>query len=411
MKPDDNSLDSTLDRYMGQAGEPPAGQVASSVEAVWERLRPEAECSTLPAREMVTRRSHFIVAAAVVIATVAIGLYAAQRTGLLQAMLPFQQQAKPQIAPASYSPAVSVNPVRERVTIGDVAESKDPVITSEPRQPAGVAVAEAILSTRQQPSSAAVADVPQITDAGVNALRQIDAKPSQRTTTPATPLAFEVASIRETPPPFPTGGGPWTVTNGQFRAENAWVRGVIGWAYEVMAPQVKGGPEWINRERYDFDARAASLAAGPNQIRVMLRTLLAERFKLVVHRDTEEAQVYTLVVARSGSKLENARGGQRGYINWTGPGHATFSENTTLLGLRNVLAGLLGVPVLDETGLNGTYNFNLAYTDPRDPRPRQADSPPDVFTAVREQLGLELRATRRPVEIIVIDNIEKPSPN
>ena len=120
-----------------------------------------------------------------------------------------------------------------------------------------------------------------------------------------------------------------------------------------MAPQVKGGPEWINRERYDFDARAASLAAGPNQLRVMMRTLLAERFKLVVHRDTEEAQVYTLVVARSGSKLENASGGQRGYINWTAPGHATFSENTTLLGLRNVLAGLLDVPVLDETGLSG----------------------------------------------------------
>ena len=124
MKRDDNSLDSTLDRYIGQAGEPPAGQVASSVEAVWERSRPEAECSTLPAREMVTRRSHFIVAAAVVIAAVAIGLYAAQRTGLLQAMLPVQQQAKPQIAPASQSPAVSVNAVRERVTIGGVAESK-----------------------------------------------------------------------------------------------------------------------------------------------------------------------------------------------------------------------------------------------------------------------------------------------
>jgi hypothetical protein len=249
VKSDNDRLESTLDRYMGRAGEPPAGQVASSVEAVWERLRPEAECSAPPARERAARRSHFAFAAAVVLVTVGIGLYAAQRTGLWQAMLPVQQQ----------SSAVTVDPVRDRVASGEVAKSKEstesekPVITSKP--PAGA---------------------------------------------------------------------------------------------------------------------------------------------------REEETVYTLVVAKNGSKLQDAEDRRRDAISWggtyynpTGPGQVTFSEKTTLRSWTNLLEGVLGVPVLDETGLKGTYTFSLEFTDPRDSRPRQADSPPDLFTAVREQLGLELRATKR----------------
>src|SRR5436309_8559919 len=105
------------------------------------------------AREMVARRSHFTVTAAVVILTVAIGLYAAQRTGLLQARLPVQEQAQPQTTPASQSPAVSVSvsPVLDRVTIEGVADSKEPVISSNPREPAGADVAQA---TRSQSTHA-----------------------------------------------------------------------------------------------------------------------------------------------------------------------------------------------------------------------------------------------------------------
>ena len=413
MKTNKDSLDSKLDRYMGQAGEPPAGQVASSVEVVWEQLRPEAECSTLPAREMVTRRSHFTLAAAVACVTVTIGLYAAQRTGLLQPILPVQSRAQVQAAPASQTPAVSVNPVREPVTIGGVAESNEPSTSQKSRQPAGNAIAEA---TRSQVTdagavpfgfAAASARVPE----AKGFMTSPEPLRSQATTIPATPLAFEVAAIRPIPPPIPTGGGPWTATNGQFRAEVGYVRGVIALAYEVFPGQVKGGPDWINREPYDFDARVGSAAAGPNTIRMMLQTLLTERFKLAFHRQTEEAQVYRLVVSKSGSKLQKANGGQRNYINWTGPGQVTFSENTTLLGLRNILSSLLGAPVLDDTSLNETYNFSLEFTRPQDTRPRQADSPPDLFTALQQQLGLELHATKAPVEVVVIDRIERPSSN
>ena len=96
----------------------------------------------------------------------------------------------------------------------------------------------------------------------------------QSTTAPAAPLAFEVASVKPVPPPIPSGGGPWIVTHGRFRAETGYVRGMIGWAYDLLAAQVKGGPDWIDREPYYVDARAENPEAGPEQIRAMLRTLL-----------------------------------------------------------------------------------------------------------------------------------------
>lgn len=403
MKGDDDSLDSKLDRYMGRAGEPPAEQVASSVEKVWRRLRPEADSATLPTKHMVTRRSHFLVAAALATAALAIGLYSAQRAGL--------QQVQPQIAPPSQSPAVSVDPVREPVTIGLVTESKEPVTPSKPRQPESAAVAEATRSTPQQPAGAV--DAPALlsprSGAGAGLLAQVNSQTPGSTN--GTPLIFAVASIQPIPLTLPIGGGPWTVANGRFQAGPAFTRDVIALAYEVLTPQVKGGPKWITQQPYDFDARASSAAAGPNQIRIMLKTLLAERFKLAVHHEMEESLVYRLVIAKNGSKLQDVKDGRPPYINWSGPQRVTFSGNPSLQGLTSVLGGVVGAPVLDETGLRGTYSFSLEFTRPNDPQPRQADSPPDVFTAVREQLGLELLETKRQIEIVVIDHIEEPSPD
>jgi uncharacterized protein (TIGR03435 family) len=233
---------------------------------------------------------------------------------------------------------------------------------------------------------------------------------SQRVT-PVTPLAFEVASIKPVPLPLPSGGGPWTFSRGRFRAEIGFVRGVLALAYDVSPALIKGAPDWLDREPYNIDARAEDPQAGPDQIRVMLQALLADRFKLVVHRDTQQIQTYTLVIGKNGSKLQEAKSGRSNYINWSGPGRATFTENSTLLGLTNVLSGVLESPVVDETGLKGTFNFSLDFKDPRDPRPTQPDSSPDIFTAVQDQLGLQLQATKRPTDVIVIDHMERPSPN
>ena len=414
MRIDDDSLDATLDRYMGQASAPPAGQVESSVDAVWERLRSEADCAMVPAREIVSRRSHFPVVAAVFIATVATGLYTAQRSNLLPARLPIrdlQQPTQPQLSPAIQSQATSVNPgpAPGPATTGAVAVgSKERAVVHGAPEPSGGAASEVARLRSTDAEDASLQSV----GAAFPAMptRQIDGKYSQGTTTTA-PLAFEVASIRRTPPPVPTGGGPWTVSNGRFRAERGFLRGVIGEAYGVLATQVKGGSDWIDREPYDFDARAGNPGVGPDQLRAMLRTLLADRFKLMVHRETEQSQVYTLTVGQSGSKLQDAKDGNEAYINWTGLGQVTFSDNPHLGGLINILSSLLGSPVLDRTGISGSHDFSLSFTRPGDPRPRQADSPPDLITAVREQLGLELQATKRQVEIVVIDRIEKPQEN
>ena len=234
---------------------------------------------------------------------------------------------------------------------------------------------------------------------------------SQQQDVAMSPLTFEVASVRPVAPPIPSGGGPWIVTHGRFRAQTGYVRGVIGWAYHVLATQVKGGPDWIDREPYYFDARAENPDAGPDQIRAMLQTLLTDRFKLVAHRATQQAHVYTLAVGKNGSKMQEVKDGRKNYINWTGLGQVTFIENQTMLGLINVLSSLLGSPVLDDTGLKGSYNFSLEFTDPRDPRPREANSRPDIFAAVQEQLGLNLEAKKGPVEVLIIDHFERPSEN
>jgi hypothetical protein len=193
--------------------------------------------------------------------------------------------------------------------------------------------------------------------------------------------AFDVASIKPVPPPFPTTGGPWTVSRGRFKAELGQVRAVIAWAYDLLPGQVKAGPDWIDREPYFIDARS------------------------------ERGPMYTLAVGKDGPKLQDAITGRRNLVTWTGRGKVTFTEITTMLALRGILSGMLNAPVVDRTGLGGTYNYSLEYRDPRDPRPIDANSPPDVFTAIQDQLGLRLQATDGPVEVVVIDHIERPTPN
>ena len=245
---------------------------------------------------------------------------------------------------------------------------------------------------------------------------QINSQSPGRTPIPAAPSAFEVASVKLLQPPLPTGGGPWIASRGRFRAEAAQVQGVIAMAYGVLPAQVKGGPDWIEREAYSFDARAENPDVGSDQIRAMVQTLLADRFKLAIRRETRESDVYRLLVGKSGSKLKDANGGRRNYLNWTGPGQVTFTEMTSLVSLSAILASFLGAPVLDETGLKGTYNYSLEFADPRladsrELRLRQADSRPDLFTAVQEQLGLQLQRAKRLIEVVVIDHVERPTPN
>jgi uncharacterized protein (TIGR03435 family) len=225
------------------------------------------------------------------------------------------------------------------------------------------------------------------------------------------PPQFEVASIKPVARPYLTVGGPWTADHGRFRAQLGWVRGVIGVAYGVRGgAYVHGGPHWIDTDWYDFEAKAESPDASNDQIRAMIRTLLADRFKLVAHRESQIEQVYVLTVLNGKPKMQKASG-QRDIKSLPGPGELVFTE-AGMANLTGALASQIGSPVIDETGLKGFYNFKLEFqSNNASPRPLDVDSRPDIYRAVQEQLGLKLDPAKRPVTIIVVDHIERPSEN
>ncbi len=206
---------------------------------------------------------------------------------------------------------------------------------------------------------------------------------------------------------------------------------MITFAYDVRDFQVSGGPGWVGTERFDVRAKSERAAAdGPqdpgkmtedqrktlqDQMRERLRALLANRFQLMVHRETKEESIYALVVSKSGSKLqENKKPGPRQGMSG-GRGRLQGMAAPTEM-LVQTLSNALGRPVVDKTGLAGKYDFVLEWTpDLGTAGLDGANSPlpsgPTIFTALQEQLGLRLESQKGPVENIVIDRAEKPSEN
>ena len=256
------------------------------------------------------------------------------------------------------------------------------------------------------------------------------------------PLTFEVASIKPSAPDeryfmmqFQPGGG--------LRATGVTLKMLITQAYDVREFQVSGGPGWINTERYDIVARPEHNADSDpppedprkmsdeqrktlgEQMRARLVALLADRFRLKVHRETQQALAYALVVGKNGPKLKQAEGGleTRGRMRM-GRGELN-GDGVKLEFLAQALANQLGRPVVDKTGLTGNYDIKLAWTpdpgqpaaQPLGPPPGLEPSPvpdpsgPSIFTAIEEQLGLRLESQKGPIETIVIDSVEKPSEN
>ena len=217
-----------------------------------------------------------------------------------------------------------------------------------------------------------------------------------------------------------------TTGNGDFAATNVSLRNLIAYAYHVKEFQTSGGPKWVDSERYDVLARPPHDADLPgsswqqrdDRNRIRMRSLLADRFQLVVHNETKEMPVYALVIAKNGPHLEAAKGGsaqrgiyrQRGLFTCTAVSMKTFTEWG--------LSPRLGNIVLDKTGLTGEYDFKLRYADDSPPEPGAdpAEAPgdpsgPSLAMALQEQLGLKLETQKAPVEVIVVDRAEKASAN
>jgi uncharacterized protein (TIGR03435 family) len=238
--------------------------------------------------------------------------------------------------------------------------------------------------------------------------------------------SFEVASVKPTPAAR-SGSDHDTyfrgLPGGRFSAENASLGMLIMNAYRVDSSQISGG-SWLRfgGDRYDIEAKAddqdprfkAADAAGPAAKQAlrdsMLRTLLEDRFKLAVHRETKETSGYALVVAKSGPKLTESTEAREGDGSISVPGRGRLTgQKAPLSMLAAQLTRLVGRTVTDETGLEGGFDFNLEWTP--EETPADLASAPSIFTAIQEQLGLKMEARKERTEMIVIDQVEKPDAN
>jgi len=263
-------------------------------------------------------------------------------------------------------------------------------------------------------------------------------------------LAFETASVK----PNKSGaeeryiridpsGASLTVVNLQLRA-------LITFAYQIQSFQLEGGPDWIASERFDILGKperavpgTGAIFNGQEPLKIMLRTLLADRFKLVMHKETKELPIFELVLARPDGKLgpqlrpaavdcaARAAAAARGTPppaspGPPGPGSCGMNMNpvsvrgggVTLAMLANILEGPAQRLVIDRTGLAGNWDLDVKYTPERSQLPPGVEPPvpidwngPSLFTALEEQLGLKLRPARGPVEVLVIDSVQQPTPN
>jgi uncharacterized protein (TIGR03435 family) len=296
----------------------------------------------------------------------------------------------------------------------------------------------------------------------VLAVALVSATPNAQVAPPAATPSFEVASIKRNTSGdgFITMGMP---PGGRLTMINFPVRQMIVRAYQVQPYQVSGGPSWITSDRFDITAKAAENAT-PQQLNAMLQALLASRFKLKVHKETRDSDIYRLVKARADGKLGDAikpaavdcdvnrgRGagaapgpegslsvpvpGPRGGGPPAGPAGAMAGCQMMMAPGRLQVAGQsmktfadslgaqVGRPVIDATGLTGSYDFTLTFMPEPGGRGMPAGLPPPgapelppidpnapaLPTALQEQLGLKLESAKGPVEMIVIDSIEQPS--
>jgi uncharacterized protein (TIGR03435 family) len=235
------------------------------------------------------------------------------------------------------------------------------------------------------------------------------------------PAVFEVATIKPSIPDRP--GRLFTVKGRQVLTVNTTVNDLISFAYEVHARQITGGQPWMATDKYDVTGQPEGQGI-PNvvQLREMVRQLLTDRFQLAFHREPRDLPVYTIVVGDRGPTLTKNDTNPNGLPSLLFKGLGVLpAMNATMADLAGVMqSAVLDRPVVDRTGLPGRYDFTLTWTPDesqfsglgvRVPPPPADATAPGLFTAVQEQLGLKLDSTRAPVEVLVVDRVERPSEN
>jgi uncharacterized protein (TIGR03435 family) len=264
---------------------------------------------------------------------------------------------------------------------------------------------------------------------------------SQSPATAPPHVGIEVASIK---PGDQSTCGEYPIVddhNGTYDMRCVKAKFLIQLAFNVRDFQISGGPSWLESTQYDIAAkieRSPKDSGVPEKnvseftdeerrtkgevLRGMLQSLLAERFQLRMHRETKQLPVYSLTVAKSGPKLKssgdssNVSGGLR-------PGNGFLAGNQTGIPfLAQTLSQIVGRPILDRTNLTGKYDFELKWTPDQSSAnsvvggalpqlPATDPDRPNIFTALQEQLGLKLDSSKGPVEVIVVDYMDRPSAN
>ena len=254
---------------------------------------------------------------------------------------------------------------------------------------------------------------------------------------------FEVASVR-----INRTGDRTSFINtepgGRFIATNMPLRTLITSAYDLRSFELIGAPDWTGSERVDIVAKAARAFAPaapgrPDQDKLMLRSLLADRFALRVHRETRELPIYALMLARAdgqpGPRIRRSQTGcaavRKAALAAPGPpqpraaggerppcfmrsAYGTLVVNGYPIDeLRGMLSSFVGRTVVDRTGLTGEWDLDLTWTPDEPSRAAAATAVdpngPSLFTALQEQLGLKLESTKGPVEVLVVDRVDRPS--
>jgi uncharacterized protein (TIGR03435 family) len=228
----------------------------------------------------------------------------------------------------------------------------------------------------------------------------------------------------------------------RYSATNVTLRTLIHAAYGIPNPYgqryyLAGGPDWLDYERFDVEGKAEDDAILPalsgkdriDQLRLMLQTLLADRFQLRVHREIRNVPVYEMVVAKNGPKLQKAAAEPEcagipvgstacpGRFSG-GMGRGITAKSVDLSELAQFLSGFADRPILAKTGIDGLFEIKTTPWRPERPGENFAaeahadpEALPTIFTMLPEQLGLKLQPARGPVEVLVIDRVQKPSEN
>ena len=227
--------------------------------------------------------------------------------------------------------------------------------------------------------------------------------------------SFEVVSIRPNNSgsrASRTSSGP----DGSLKATNTNLRELIRLSYDLFDYQLVGGPDWINTARFDVEAKAEAGLAEPDVL-AMTRSLLEDRVHLKVHRETRELPIFLLTPSKDGPKLQQTVEGRPGpgglkpgmsRRSATGAGGEMSGSGISMAKLIEGLVSHVGRPISDRTNLAGTFDFVLKWSGVAAPAGSDA---PSLFTALEEQLGLKLEPSKGPVEVLVIDSVDKPTEN